>query len=272
MNEIVTKCPAKINLDLQILDKREDGYHNIKSHFQLIDIYDHLKFKSNKDGNIIVKSQEAYLHDKNNTIYVAAEKLQSLKNVNKGIQVEVKKNIPTGSGLGGASSNAASTLVALNKIWELNLIESELIKIAATIGADVPFFVFGKNAVGKGIGDILEEVNVTSKKILLITPNIHSSTKEMFRFYEQSKDNVKKIASDRQNSFWNVFLGQNPTIKDFIFSNNLENRINLSGSGSSLFINYEDNSEIDKIVKKIPRNWRFFFCKPLQYSPICYIK
>ena len=72
MNEIVTKCPAKINLDLQILDKREDGYHNIRSHFQLIDIYDHLKFKSNKDGNIIVKSQEAYLHDKNNTIYVAA--------------------------------------------------------------------------------------------------------------------------------------------------------------------------------------------------------
>ena len=272
MNEIVTKCPAKINLDLQILDKREDGYHNIKSHFQLIDIYDHLKFKSNKDSNIIIKSQEVYLNDKNNSIYVAAEKLQSLKNVNKGIQVEVKKNIPTGSGLGGASSNAASTLVALNKIWELNLNEPELIKIAATIGADVPFFVFGKNAIGEGIGDKLKEINVTSKKILLITPNIHSSTKEMFNFYDQSKNSLKKITLDRKNSFWNVFLRQNPTIEDFIFSNNLENRINLSGSGSSLFINYEDNSEIDKIVKKIPRNWRLFFCKPLQYSPICYIK
>ena len=118
----------------------------------------------------------------------------------------------------------------------------------------------------------MKKMELFSKKILLITPNIHSSTKEMFRFYDQSKNTVKKIASDRQNSFWNVFLGQNPSIKDFISSNNLENRINLSGSGSTLFINYEDNSEIDKIVKKIPRNWRFFFCKPLQYSPICYIK
>ena len=272
MNEIVTKCPAKINLNLQILDKREDGYHNIRTHFQLIDIYDHLKFKSNKDGNIIVKSQEAYLQDKNNTIYVAAEKLQNLTNVNEGIEVEVKKNIPIGSGLGGASSNAASTLVALNKIWGLNLNKPELIKIAATIGADVPFFVFGKNAVGEGIGDKLEEINVTSKKILLITPNIHSSSKEMFNFYDQSQNSVIEIISDKQNSFWNVFLSQNPSIKDFIFSNNLENKINLSGSGSSLFINYEDNSEIDKIVKKIPRNWRLFFSKPLQYSPICYIK
>ena len=163
-------------------------------------------------------------------------------------------------------------MVALNKIWELNLNEHELIKVAASIGADVPFFVFGKNAMGEGIGDKLEEINVTSKKILLITPNIHSSTEEMFSFYEQSKNSVKKIISNKQNSFWNVFLSQNPSIKDFIFSNNLENKINLSGSGSSLFINYEDNSEIDKIVKKIPRNWRLFFCKPLQYSPICYIK
>ena len=121
MNEIVTKCPAKINLNLRILDKREDGYHNIQTHFQLIDIYDHLKFKSNKDRNITIESKETYLNDEFNTIYQSAEKLQKLMNENAGVVIEVKKNIPTGSGLGGASSNAASTLVALNKLWRLNL-------------------------------------------------------------------------------------------------------------------------------------------------------
>ena len=271
MNEIVTKCPAKINLNLRILDKREDGYHNIQTHFQLIDIYDHLKFKSNKDRNIIIESQETYLNDEFNTIYQSAEKLQKLMNENAGVVIEVKKNIPTGSGLGGASSNAASTLVALNKLWRLNLNKHDLIKIASSIGADVPFFVYGKNASGEGIGDKLEENKTTSKKILVIKPNIHSSTKKMFNLYDKSKNFVKNIALNEQNSFWGVFLNQNPNIEEFIFSNNLENKINLSGSGSSLFIYYEEESDIDKIIKKIPRNWRLFFCKPLQYSPICNI-
>ena len=125
---------------------------------------DLLKFKSNKDRNIIIESQETYLNDEFNTIYQSAEKLQKLMNENAGVVIEVKKNIPTGSGLGGASSNAASTLVALNKLWRLNLNKRDLIKIASSIGADVPFFVYGKNASGEGIGDKLEENKTTSKK------------------------------------------------------------------------------------------------------------
>ena len=185
MNEIVTKCPAKINLNLRILDKREDGYHNIQTDYQLIDIYDHLKFKSNKDRNITIESKETYLNDEFNTIYQSAEKLQKLMNENAGVVIEVKKNIPTGSGLGGASSNAASTLVALNKLWRLNLNKHDLIKIASSIGADVPFFVYGKNASGEGIGDKLEEIKTTSKKILVIKPNIHSSKKKMLNLYDK---------------------------------------------------------------------------------------
>ena len=93
MNEIVTKCPAKINLNLRILDKREDGYHNIQTDYQLIDIYDHLKFKSNKDRNITIESKETYLNDEFNTIYQSAEKLQKLMNENAGVVIEVKKNL-----------------------------------------------------------------------------------------------------------------------------------------------------------------------------------
>ena len=136
MNEIVIRSPAKINLSLSILDKRNDGYHNLKTHFQLVDIYDHLKFKSDIKGKIRIKSTEIYLNDEDNTIYNAAKKLLDYRNSNDGIEIEVKKNIPLGSGLGGASSNAASTLIALNKLWSLNLNKENLMEIASSIGAD----------------------------------------------------------------------------------------------------------------------------------------
>ena len=270
MNEIVIRSPAKINLSLSILDKRDDGYHNLKTHFQLVDLYDHLKFKSDKKGKIRIKSKEIYLNDEDNTIYNTAKKLLDFRNNNDGIEIEVKKNIPLGSGLGGASSNAASTLIALNKLWSLNLDREKLMEIASSIGADVPFFVFGKNAIGEGTGDRLKETDMITKNILVVTPNIHSSTKKMFNLFEKSKNNKKSIL-DNQNSFWSVYLNHNPSIKEFIFNNGFENKINLSGSGSSLFFYYEDDNEIDKIIKKIPSNWRLFFCKPLQYSPICSI-
>ena len=270
MREISINSPAKINLYLRVKDKRDDGYYNIDTSFQCIDIYDYMNFKYIESG-IKINSEESYFSDEDNTIYKSAKILQGFSKKASGVEISIKKNIPVGAGLGGGSSNAASTLVALNKLWRLNLNKHDLIKIASSIGADVPFFVYGKNASGEGIGDKLEEIKTTSKKILVINPNIHSSTKKMFNLYDKSKNFVKNIALNKQNSFWDVFLNQNPNVEEFIFSNSLENKINLSGSGSSLFIYYEVESDIDKIIKKIPRNWRLFFCKPLQYSPICNI-
>ena len=274
MSEVLIKSPAKINLYLQILDKRDDGYHNIKTHLQLIDIYDHIKFKVSKNRNIFIKSKESYLNNEDNTIYNAAKKLQKYQKCNsfKGVEIEVDKNIPIGSGLGGASSNAASTLIVLNKLWNLNLSEDKLMKIGATIGADVPFFVYGKNAFGEGIGEKLKEVDVITDKILILNPNIHCSTKKMFSLYDTFLKNNKNISLSNQNHFWNIYLDKNPNIKDFIINNQLEEKINLSGSGSCMFIKYKNKKDIDKIIEKMPSNWRLFFSKPLQYSPICYIK
>jgi len=275
MSEVLTtKSPAKINLYLHILDKRDDGYHNIKTHLQLIDIYDHIKFKTSKNRNIYIKSKESYLNNKDNTIYNAAKKLQNYQKRNsfKGVEIEVDKNIPIGSGLGGASSNAASTLIVLNKLWNLNLSEDKLMRIATTIGADVPFFVYGKNAFGEGIGEKLKEVDVISDKILIFNPNIHCSTKKMFSLHDKFLKNNKNISLSNQNHFWNIYLDKNPNIKNFITNNQLEEKINLSGSGSCMFIKYKNKKDIDKIIEKMPSNWRLFFSKPLQYSPICYIK
>ena len=274
MSEVLIKSPAKINLYLQILDKRDDGYHNIKTHLQLIDIYDHIKFKLSKNRNIYIKSKESYLNNEDNTIYNAAKKLQKYQKRNSfnGVEIEIDKNIPVGSGLGGASSNAASTLIVLNKLWNLNLSEDKLMKIGATIGADVPFFVYGKNAFGEGIGEKLKEVDMIPDKILILNPNIHCSTKKMFSLYDKFLKNNKNISLSNQNHFWNIYLDKNQNIKNFIINNQLEEKINLSGSGSCMFIKYKNKKDIDKIIEKMPSNWRLFFCKPLQYSPICYIK
>ena len=274
MSEVLIKSPAKINLYLQILDKRDDGYHNIKTHLQLIDIYDHIKFKLSKNRNIYIKSKESYLNNEDNTIYNAAKKLQKYQKCNSfnGVEIEVEKNIPIGSGLGGASSNAASTLIVLNKLWNLNLSEDKLMKIGATIGADVPFFVYGKNAFGEGIGEKLKEVDMIPDKILILNPNIHCSTKKMFSLYDKFLKNNKNISLSNQNHFWNIYLDKNQNIKNFIINNQLEEKINLSGSGSCMFIKYKNKKDIDKIIEKMPSNWRLFFSKPLQYSPICYIK
>ena len=274
MSEVLIKSPAKINLYLQILDKRDDGYHNIKTHLQLIDIYDHIKFKVSKNRNIFIKSKESYLNNEDNTIYNAAKKLQKYQKCNSfnGIEIKVDKNIPIGSGLGGASSNAASTLIVLNKLWNLNLSEDKLMKIGATIGADVPFFVYGKNAFGEGIGEKLKEVDMIPDKILILNPNIHCSTKKMFSLYDKFLKNNKNISLSNQNHFWNIYLDKNQNIKNFIINNQLEEKINLSGSGSCMFIKYKNKKDIDKIIEKMPSNWRLFFSKPLQYSPICYIK
>ena len=274
MSEVSIKSPAKINLYFHILDKRDDGYHNIKTHLQLIDIYDHIKFKVSKNRNIYIKSKESYLNNEDNTIYNAAKKLQKYQKCNSfnGVEIEVDKNIPVGSGLGGASSNAASTLIVLNKLWNLNLSEDKLMKIGATIGADVPFFVYGKNAFGEGIGEKLKEVDMIPDKILILNPNIHCSTKKMFSLYDKFLKNNKNISLSNQNHFWNIYLDKNQNIKNFIINNQLEEKINLSGSGSCMFIKYKNKKDIDKIIEKMPSNWRLFFSKPLQYSPICYIK
>ena len=265
---IETKSPAKINLYLKVLSKREDGYHNIKTLFQFIDLYDVLIFKKSREG-ISIKSKNN-IFNQDNTVLQAANKMSQYLSNSYGVSIEVNKNIPTGSGLGGASSNAASTIIALNKLWDLKLSKEKMLSIGKEIGADVPFFMFGKNALGNGIGDELQEVSSIGDNILIIDPLIHNSSKNMFSLLKQRKE-IKNNSLYKQNHFFDVFVESNKEVKDFVKKFNKDYVINLTGSGSCMFICYKNDEEITQIIKKIPSKWRLFFCKPLQYSPICYI-
>ena len=208
MKLIELKSPAKINLYLKVLQKKDDGYHNIETCFQYIDLYDHMSFENTENG-ISIESNNAFLEGSNNTIYQSAKILADIGDISSGVNIKIEKNIPIGAGLGGGSSNAASTIVALNKLWGLGLNKNKMLEIAKKIGADVPFFIYGDNAYGKGIGDTLEFKESIRDKILLIDPKINNSSAEMFELFDNFKQSNKNTSNYPQNDFWDVFLDGN---------------------------------------------------------------
>ena len=266
MSNLHTKSPAKVNLHLKILKKLHDGYHELDTSFQLIDLYDEISFKKINKG-ISVNCNIKNINQSKNIVYKIASDLQKGRN-SPGIEIKIKKNIPIGSGLGGGSSNAASTIIALNNIWNLNLNKTDIFEYGKSIGADIPFFLYGQNAYGYGIGDKLKYKRSITKKLLLIDPRIHNSSKKMFDIYDKKKIKEETKSYSYQNSFWEIYLSNEKIVKDFYDENINDFEISLSGSGSCMYVTYNERKEIDKLVKKIPSNWRFFFCKPLQYSPI----
>ena len=266
MNKIIIKSPAKINLYLKILNKFNDGYHEIDTAFQLIDLFDEIEFINSKN-NISINTNSNNLNNNKNIISIVAKRLKKT-NKKLGVDIKLDKKIPIGAGLGGGSSNAASAIIALNKLWNLGMTKIEMHNFAKDIGADVPFFLFGKNAYAKGIGDVLKFKEPISGNILIIDPKIFISSEEMYKKFDELKF-YKNHKS--KNDFLEIYLNENNEVADFYYKNKEDFEINLSGSGSCFFINYNNNENIEKFIKKIPSNWRFFACKPLQYSPICNI-
>ena len=267
-----TFSPAKINLFLKVGKKRSDGFHNIESRFQLINLFDEITFKKTGNKNISLKSNirnKSFLNK--NIILDAFFMLKEAVGEDLGCEITVIKNIPMGAGLGGGSSNAASALVGLNNLFKLNLSRIKLTQLGAELGADIPFFINGKNANVSGFGEILSPCDSTNSKILLIYPNIHVSTKEMFHELQTLRElqGDEKIYA-KHNDFQDIFNKKFPVISDF-FSQSKEEfnlEFTITGTGSSHFCFYKNELEISEFVKKIPNNWRFFNVEPLQYSPI----
>lgn len=173
------KSPAKINLCLFVSGRRPDGYHNIETIFQMISLYDRLVFSEALDEEIHISVDNKYLPaDRTNLAYKAAFLLKERFKIKKGIHITIAKIIPVAAGLAGGSSNAATTLLALNKIWGLSLDKTELIEIAKLLGSDVPFFLFGTQALGLKKGDHLERITIDFKGyIVLVNPGIFVSSK-----------------------------------------------------------------------------------------------
>ena len=271
VNKIMLTCPAKLNLNLSVLRKKINGMHEINSQFQLINLFDEMKIEKTNTELINVSTDiDSSINGEKNIVYQAINELSNFIGKQVNCNISIKKNIPIGGGLGGGSSNAAGALIGVNVLFELGLSSKDLIKIGKKVGADVPFFIFGKNAHASGIGDVLIEAKSSSKKkYLLLFPQIHSSTKKLFSQWDKlSKYSQNKILKNEENSFLPLFLQNNQDIKETFNQLNDLCSLKLSGTGSTMFFVYENKSEIEKTLKKIPSKWRHSFCEPLQCSPL----
>ena len=271
MDSLKLNSPAKLNLNLSVLRKRIDGMHEIKTRFQLINLSDEVLIKKTSSKSISVKTNLVpSIENKKNIVFSAIKLLSDHIGKEIHCEVDIVKNIPLGGGLGGGSSNAATALIGINFLFELGLTSKELMKLGEKLGADVPFFIFGKNAFASGIGEILSEDSKNiDNKYLLLFPQIHSSTKELFSKWDSlNKSAQKSLLDNEENSFLPIFLDQNREVKIIFHELCKNNSFKLSGTGSTIFCTYDDISEIEKTLKKIPSKWRHSFCEPLQCSPL----
>ena len=296
--KICVKSPAKINLHLEIIGKREDGYHELAMIMQNIDLSDYIEFENNQIGEIKLKSDSKDLSlDEDNLIIKAANYIKDIsKNKELGANIFLKKNIPIGAGLAGGSSNAAATLVGLNKLWDLDLDYKTIFLLSAKLGSDVPFFIEGGCQFCFGRGEILEKYssNFDFGVILLKNPNISISTVDTYKKYSQEfcpkyfteTEKTNKIRNDlRVNGFNDFKLSEqrinvkndlqvivereNNSVKKALYLlSNLQNCLSfsMSGSGPTCFALFKDiniASEVFEQNHKIFNNYGFeaWVCK-----------
>lgn len=199
MNSIDLKSRAKVNLSIDVLGKREDGYHLVEMIMQTIDLYDKLKITEIEENSILIKSNSLDIPlNEDNIMYKAVNLLKNQFNIEKGIEISIEKNIPVAAGMAGGSSNAAAVLVGLNKLWNLGLSESELKDIGLKLGADVPFCITGGSALAEGIGEELTNIKGLPEdlNILVCKPNIFVSTKEVYQ--SLNMDKVKRRPKNKE--------------------------------------------------------------------------
>ena len=274
------KSFAKINLGLEIVRRLKNGYHEIRTIFQSIDLYDVLKFSEIKEREIILIGNEKSIPwDHTNLIYKTAQLLKDYFGVNRGIKIEVKKNIPPGKGLGGGSSNSAMTFLALKKIWNLPIEKSVLVSLAKDLGADIPYFFYGGTALGLKRGDEIHPIDYeNSYYILLILPDFSISTNEIYRKWDElvltSKNKESKIYSFLRDKNFGSLKNE---LEEAVFRlypelGNIKKELlekgavtaMISGSGSSVFGIYFDREKI----KRAKRNFDNKGFKCIIVSPV----
>lgn len=275
-NQLSILAPAKINLFLHIVGQRPDGYHLLQSVFQLIDLSDVVLLDSRQDSQIHRINPLANVLPKDDLVVKAAVLLQKTCGVSQGVDISLAKNIPMGAGLGGGSSDAASTLLGLNQLWNLGLSKRDLMDIGIQLGADVPFFIQGHNAFVEGIGEIITPVDLPIHEYAVVYPGVSIPTKEIFSSPELTRNHSQITITDfvEQNSELTMFKNdlqevaeqKYVAVKDaigWLKSIFPETQPIMSGSGSSVFCKILNTFDTDNRISQLPHGWKFFKVKSL---------
>ncbi|MBC8588567.1 4-(cytidine 5'-diphospho)-2-C-methyl-D-erythritol kinase [Paratissierella segnis] len=272
MKELIMESYGKINLALDVLYKRDDGYHEINSVMQQIDLKDILIFSDHESGIIIESDDKEMPLNNSNLIYKAWERLKNITGIHKGIRVRVDKKIPIAAGLAGGSSNGATTLKALNILWDLDLSLEELMAIGKPLGADIPFCIMGGTAKAQGIGEKLSKLKpFKGKYILLANPGFGITSGYAYsklRFNDErldidglitymEEDNLELVAKQMRNIMEKPMVEEYPIIqeiKDIMLNHGALGAL-MSGSGATVFGLFDDEERLLFTEKKLKQNF-----------------
>ena len=266
-------APAKINLFLHITGRRDDGYHLLQTAFQFLDYGDSLNFRIRSDGVINRHTDIPGVPAEEDLVIRAARALQETSKTPLGVEIEIEKNLPMGGGLSGGSSEAVTTLVALNHLWKLNLSEEQLAEIGLTLGADVPVFVRGFAAWAEGVGENLTPINPPEPWFLVVIPPCHVSTAKIFSDSELTRDSrtIKIpafLAGHGENVCEPVVRKHFPDVDNALNWLSNFSQARMSGTGACIFAPFDSKVEAEQVMTKMPSNWKAFVTKGLNQSPL----
>jgi len=265
--------PAKLNLFLHITGQRQDGYHELQTLFQLLDTGDRMTFSSCPAAQITLECPGLELPMTENLAWRAASLLRSHSGCNNGAVITINKQLPVGGGLGGGSSNAATTLLALNKLWQLQLPLSELAALGLKLGADVPVVVYGRTAWAEGVGERLQPVDLPPAHYLVIAPNCHVNTGQVFSRQELTRNTapIKMAAFFRGgtgNDCQNVVRQLYPEVDKALIWLDKYSQARLTGTGACVFGEFETRAQAEAVYQELPGQWRGFVATGLNQSPV----
>lgn len=274
-------APAKLNLCLHITGQRADGYHDLQTVFQLLDYGDTLHFSPRNDGSVRLSPNIKGIPPEDNLVWRAAEKLKIYSSLHSdsprafsGIDIRVEKRIPMGGGLGGGSSNAATTLIALNHLWRCGLNNEQLQEVGLGLGADVPVFVLGHSAWAEGVGEQLSPLELPSAWFLVLTPACHVTTAEVFTHKDLTRDTppitvAAFLEQGGKNDCQPLVRALHPEVdKALIWLDNFSCHATMSGTGASVFAAFDSEAEAREILNQAPKNLTGFVARGVNRSPV----
>lgn len=266
-------APGKLNLMLRITGQRADGFHLLQTVFQFIDQCDWLAFRRRDDSRIVrIGGLEAVPQDVD--LIVRAAHLLRAKGASLfGVDIRLKKNLPIGGGIGGGSSDAATTLCVLNKLWGLNYSIEALMKMGLMLGADVPVFINGQAAWGEGVGEELVPMTLNEPWFLVIAPDCHVSTRDVFSLQELTRNSIpitmeKFISGEHSNDCLQAVLSSYKPVAMAFDALSKFGEARLTGTGGCVYAAFSEQLMADEAAKVLSSSWKVFVVKGVNRSPL----
>ena len=280
MSPISWPAPAKLNLFLHITGRRADGYHSLQTLFQFLDLGDALQFTPRNDGRICRINTIEGVAEQDDLTIRAAQLLQRHTGVSQGADIRINKILPQGGGLGGGSSDAATTLTALNCIWGTGLSRPELAQLGLQLGADVPVFVLGHSAWAEGIGEVLSDIDLPEPWYVVIHPGVHVCTAALFAAPELTRDarpiTIRDYLAGRAcNVFESLVKARYPEVAQALewLSRQSGRQARMTGSGSCIFVALDSEQQAKTLAQavahpSVAQPWQSFYARGVNRSPL----